>query len=165
VREKQEAARREALRAVAGVSASLSARVAVATKGDGLVNEHFGHAKEFLVYEVGKAGAKLLGARRVERYCKGGQAGEAEEDALAAVLRALSDCQAVLVAKVGHCPKGQLAAAGIEPVVEQAFQPIEAAALGWFGAFAERVARGEAAAPVARAEPVAADGPAAAAVA
>jgi len=164
VREKQEAARREAMRAVSGVPAALSARVAVATKGDGLVNQHFGHAKEFLVYEVARDGARLLGARRVERYCQGGQA---EEDALAPVLRALSDCQAVLVAKVGHCPKGQLAAAGIEPVVEQAFLPIEAAALGWFGAFAERVARGEAAVPVTRAGPVAlgVDGPAAAAVA
>ncbi len=47
------------------------------------------------------------------------------------------------MARVGHCPRGQLAAAGIEPVTEHAFQPIEAAALGWFETFAARVARGE----------------------
>ncbi len=40
-------------------------------------------------------------------------------------------------------PKGQLAAAGIEPVTEHAFQPIEVAALAWFERFAARVARGE----------------------
>ena len=46
-------------------------------------------------------------------------------------------------------PNG-LAAAGIEPVTEHAFQPIEAAALAWFEVFAARVARGEvAAAPAA----------------
>jgi nitrogen fixation protein NifB len=73
----------------------------------------------------------------VERYCRGG---DGEDDALAAVLRALADCQAVLVAMVGHCPRGQLTAAGIEPVMEFAHQPIEAAALGWFAGYADRVA-------------------------
>ncbi len=151
-REALDAARRQALREVAHLDASLSARVAVATKGEGLVNQHFGHAKEFLVYQVDREGARLLGPRAVERYCRGG---DGEDDALAASLRALADCQAVLVAKVGHCPRGQLAAAGIEPVEDQAHQPIEAAALAWFGAFAARVARGEVAAPLARPEPVA----------
>ncbi|MCM2333526.1 MAG: nitrogenase cofactor biosynthesis protein NifB, partial [Anaeromyxobacteraceae bacterium] len=149
-RERDEAARRAALRDVAGVAAGLTARVAVATKGEGLVNQHFGHAREFLVYEVGRDGARLLSTRAVDRYCRGG---EGEEDALATVVRALSDCQAVLISKVGHCPKGQLAAAGLEPVVEQAHQPIEAAALAWFAGFAARVARGEVAPPEARREP------------
>jgi nitrogen fixation protein NifB len=150
VRRRAEAARQAALREVGQVDGTLRARVAVATRGGGLVNEHFGHAREFLVYEVGRGGAGLLGVRRVDRSCRGG---EGEEDALAAVLRALADCQAVLVAKVGHCPKGQLAAAGIEPVVEQAHQPVEAAVLAWFGGFAARVARGELPRPVVRPAP------------
>ena len=37
----------------------------------------------------------------------------------------------------------RLAAAGIEPVTEHAFQPVEAAALAWLEKFAARVARGE----------------------
>jgi nitrogen fixation protein NifB len=139
VRERQELARREALREVAAVERTLTARVAVATRGDGLVNQHFGHAREFLVYEVDRTGARLLGPRVVERYCR---SGDGEDDALGAVLRALADCQAVLVAMVGHCPRGQLAAAGIEPVMEFAHQPIEAAVLGWFAGYAARVARG-----------------------
>lgn len=137
VRAKQEAARRAALREVAAVELGLRARVAVATRGDGLVNQHFGHAREFLVYDVGRGGARLVGTRAVERYCKGG---DGEEDALAAALRALADCQAVLVAMVGHCPRGQLTAAGIEPVIDQAHQPIEAAALSWFAGHAARLA-------------------------
>jgi nitrogen fixation protein NifB len=132
--------RQAALVRVASAPAGLSARVAVATKAGGLVDQHFGHAREFLVYDVTRAGARLVGRRATEAYCTGG---EGEDDALAVALRALSDCRAVLVAKIGHCPKGQLAAAGIEPVTEHAFLPIEAAALAWFEGFAARVARGE----------------------
>jgi nitrogen fixation protein NifB len=107
--------------------------VAVATRGGGLVNEHFGHAGEFLVYDVGRDGASLVGTRRVERYCRGG---EGEDDVLEASLRAVADCRAVLVARVGHCPRERLAAAGIEAVTARAHQPIEAAVLGWFAALA-----------------------------
>jgi len=128
-----------ALLRVVGVPAELSARVAVATRSGGLVEQHFGHAREFLVYDVSRAGARLVGRRATEQYCSGG---EGDDDVLGRALRALVDCDAVLVAKVGHCPKGQLSAAGIEPVTDRAFQPIEAAALGWLEAFAERVARG-----------------------
>jgi nitrogen fixation protein NifB len=142
-----------ALLRAAAAPEHLVARVGVATKSGGLVDQHFGHAREFLVYDVDRRGARLVGRRATAAYCSGG---DGDDDALTVALRALADCDAVLSAKVGHCPKGQLAAAGIEPDVEQAFQPIEAAALHWFVGFAARVARGEVA-PRARqdAEPLA----------
>lgn len=133
-----------ALRRVAAAPADLRARIAVATKAGGLVDQHFGHAREFLVYDVSRAGARLVGRRSTAVYCAGG---EGDDDALSGALRAISDCRAILVAKIGRCPKGRLAAAGVEPVSEHAFQPIEAAALAWFEGFAARIARGEAAAP------------------
>ncbi len=132
----------------------LAARVAVATQRGGLVDQHFGHAREFLVYDVDRDGVRLVGRRATGACCGDG---DGDDDALTVALRALADCDAVLTAKVGHCPRGQLAAAGIEPCTEQAFQPIEAAALHWFVGFAARVARGEVA-PRARrddAEPLA----------
>jgi nitrogen fixation protein NifB len=133
-------ARSTALLRVADAPASLSARVAVATKSGGLVDQHFGHAREFLVYDVSRDGARLAARRTTELYCTGG---EGDDDALAVALRALADCDAVLIAKIGRCPEGQLSAAGIEPATAQAFLPIEAAALAWFEGFAARVARGE----------------------
>ncbi|WP_305037328.1 NifB/NifX family molybdenum-iron cluster-binding protein, partial [Anaeromyxobacter sp. SG66] len=144
VRARAAEARDAALDRVSAVPAGLSARIAVATRTGGQVDEHFGHARELLVYDVSRAGARLVGRRAVDRYCVGG---EGEEDALATMLRALEGCRAVLVAKVGRCPREQLAAAGIEPVTEQAFRPIEAAALAWFEGFAARVALGEVDAP------------------
>jgi nitrogen fixation protein NifB len=113
---------------LAGRPGAPSARVAVATKGGGLVDEHFGHAREFLVYDVTPEGVRLVGRRSTETYCAGG---DGDDDALEAALRALSDCQGVLVARIGHCPKGQLAAAGIDVSQEQAHRPIEAALLEW----------------------------------
>lgn len=35
--------------------------MAVASKGSGVINEHFGHAKEFLIYEASHTGARLIG--------------------------------------------------------------------------------------------------------
>ncbi len=130
-----EAAREEAIAGVAALAPDLTARVAVATKGGGLVNEHFGHAREFLVYDVDRRGARLVGHRKVEGYCLGG---DGDDDVLEGVLAALSDCRAVLVAKVGRCPRERLASAGIQPVVEHAFLPIEPALLAWFASSAER---------------------------
>ncbi len=130
-------ARGAALAAVATLPPGLHARVAVATRGEGLVNEHFGHAAELHVYDVSREGARLVGVRQVPHYCRGG---EGEEASLEAILVALSDCAAVLVAKIGRCPREQLAAAGLEAVDGHAFEPIELAALAWLRAHAERTA-------------------------
>jgi nitrogen fixation protein NifB len=46
----------------------ISMLIAVATKGHGKVNEHFGHATEFQIYEATAQGAKFVGHRRVDLY-------------------------------------------------------------------------------------------------
>ena len=81
--------------------------IAVATKGSGRVNEHFGHAQEFQIYELSTEGSKFVGHRRVDLYCQGGYG---EEDTLTTVIRAIADCVAVFVAKIGGCPKDSLKA-------------------------------------------------------
>jgi nitrogen fixation protein NifB len=136
-RDQLDAARIAAQARVAALPLSLAARVAVATRGEGMVNEHFGHAHEFLVYEVSRQGVRLVAHRKIERYCQGG---DGDEERLETVMRALADCAAVLVAKIGRCPREKLLAAGIAPVDTHAFEPIEAAALAWFEVWA-RAAR------------------------
>ncbi|HYG91805.1 MAG TPA: nitrogenase cofactor biosynthesis protein NifB [Azospirillum sp.] len=120
----------------AGVAAIL---IAVATKGGERINEHFGHATGFQVYEVSTAGAKFVGHRRVDLYCEGGSG---DDDAFETILAAIGDCAAVFVAKIGGCPKEKLAAAGIDPVDRFAFEYIEESALTYFKAYAERMAQG-----------------------
>mgnify|MGYP005812877917 CR=1 FL=1 len=114
--------------------------VAVATKGGGRVNEHFGHATEFQIFEVSAAAAVFVGHRRVDLYCQGGWG---EDEQLPSIVRAINDCHAVLVAKIGACPRDELLAAGIEPVDAYAHEFIEKAALTWFADYRRRVARGE----------------------
>jgi nitrogen fixation protein NifB len=94
------AARNAELKKLAGKHSNISILMAVATKGSGRIIEHFGHAKEFQVYEVSTEGAKFVGHRRVDNYCQGGYA---EEDSLETLVRAINDCIAVFVARIGSC--------------------------------------------------------------
>ena len=103
--------------------------VAVATKGTGRINQHFGHAEEFQVYEVSAEGAKFIGHRKVEHYCQGGFD---NDEALPGIVQALEGCCAVMVAKIGHCPKKDLAAAGIQAIETYAHEYIEASLIDWF---------------------------------
>ncbi|MBK1687107.1 nitrogenase cofactor biosynthesis protein NifB [Rubrivivax gelatinosus] len=117
----------------------LKVLVAVASESQGRVNQHFGHATEFQIYEVGAGAATFVGHRRVDLYCQGGYG---EDEQLPSIVQALADCHAVLVAKIGACPRDELKAAGIEPVDRYAHEFIEKAALAWFADYRERIASG-----------------------
>jgi nitrogen fixation protein NifB len=134
------AAKHAELESLAGAASDVKILIAVATKGSGRINEHFGHAKEFQVYELSTAGAKFVGHRRVDLYCKGGYG---EEDSLDTIIRAINDCTAVFVAKIGGCPRETLKAAGIEPVDKYALEFIEQSAIGYFREYLEKVNSGE----------------------
>jgi nitrogen fixation protein NifB len=122
-----------------GVAADITVLVAVATQGHGKVNLHFGHATEFQIFEVSKTEAHFVGHRRVDHYCLGGYG---EDEQLPSIVNAINDCHAVLVSKIGACPRDELAAAGIEPVDEYAHEFIEKAALSWFADYRSRIASG-----------------------
>ena len=134
------AAKQEELSTLAGEQSDIKLLIAVATKGSGLINEHFGHAKEFQVYELSTAGAKFVGHRRVDLYCQGGYG---EDEGLDSIIRAINDCHAVFVAKIGGCPKDDLTKAGIEPVDQFAHEFIEKSAIAWFKAYLDKVNQGE----------------------
>lgn len=139
-REAVVAARKSELDTLAGEHSDIRILVAVATKGSGKINEHFGHAREFQVYELSTAGAKFVGHRRVDLYCQGGYG---DEDSLATVIRAINDCHAVFVAKIGGCPKNDLKTAGIDPVDQYAGEFIEQSAIAYFRDYLDQVKRGE----------------------
>ncbi len=141
-RQAQQAAKHEALVAAAnavGVDDDMKVLVAVATKGGGRVNEHFGHVSEFQVFEVSAAQAQFVGHRRVDLYCQGGHG---DDEQLPSVVNAINDCHAVLVAKIGACPRDELLAAGVEPVDQYVGEFIEKAALEWFNDYRSRIASG-----------------------
>lgn len=132
--------RQEAVGKRAGGTSDIKVLVAVATKGAGLINEHFGHAKEFQVYELSRSGAKFVGHRRVDHYCQGGYGAQ---DDLAGIISSINDCHAVFVSRIGGRPTSELDKAGIEPVDQYAHEFIENSAIAWFSSYLEKVQSGE----------------------
>ncbi len=114
---------------LSGVATDESMLVAVCTKGSGRINQHFGHAREFQIYEADRAGVRLVGHRRAAQYCQGGYG---EDDALDATIALLDGVSAVLCARIGENPRERLAAAGIRAVDEHAHEYIETAVARFF---------------------------------
>ncbi|WP_374244803.1 nitrogenase cofactor biosynthesis protein NifB [Zoogloea sp.] len=106
--------------------------MAVAGK-NGLVAEHFGHAKEFLIYEASPDGVRFISHRKTELYCGGmdscGEGDEEPDSLLDRNIKVLEGCEVVLCSKIGFEPWGKLEAAGIAPNGEHAMEPIEEAVM------------------------------------
>ncbi|MEQ8825227.1 MAG: nitrogenase cofactor biosynthesis protein NifB [Filomicrobium sp.] len=98
--------------------------VAVCTKGGGRINQHFGHATEFQVFEVDTDGVRFVTHRRADNYCLGGFG---DEERLETVIKTLEGVPVVLCAKIGDCPKEALAEAGIEALDTYPYEYIETA--------------------------------------
>ncbi len=111
--------------------------MAVATSGGGVINQHFGHAKEFLIYEASANDVRFIGHRKVDLYCSGGDSCGDAETALQRIIRILEGCEAVLCSKVGYEPWEQLEQAGIQPNGEHAMEPIEEAIAAVYAEMAE----------------------------
>jgi nitrogen fixation protein NifB len=103
--------------------------MAVASTGQGVINQHFGHAKEFMVYEATPSGARFIGHRKTDQYCVGDDTCGDTETSLQKTIRLLEGCEAVLCSKIGFEPWEQLEQAGIIPNGEHAMEPIEEAVM------------------------------------
>jgi nitrogen fixation protein NifB len=101
--------------------------MAVATSGQGVINQHFGHAKEFLIYEASPTGVRFINHRKTELYCSGDETCGDGESVLQRTIRTLEGCEAVLCSKIGYEPWEMLEQAGIQPNGEHAMEVIEEA--------------------------------------
>ncbi|HEX5391735.1 MAG TPA: NifB/NifX family molybdenum-iron cluster-binding protein, partial [Rhodocyclaceae bacterium] len=125
---------KRAQKAVAAETAEAPADVgrpvlmAVAARGP-VINIHFGHAKEFMIYEATAKGAKFVGHRKADSYCAGDDTCGDAESVLDRTIKTLAGCEVVLCSKIGYEPWGNLEAAGIQPNGEHAMEPIEDAVM------------------------------------
>ena len=76
-------------------------RVAVASTDGIVINQHFGHTEQFHIIELDTEdlSQNYIETRAVQRVCQGHEHSQQSFDA---VLKSLSDVQAVLVAKIGE---------------------------------------------------------------
>ena len=87
-------------------------RVAIATHTGVRVSEHFGHATRFEIWEVSPEGGARHVESRVNRPSCGVGADRADE-LMDASVAAVSDCRAVVVARLGECAINRLDKLGI----------------------------------------------------
>ena len=114
---------------LAAIEAAPAVLVAIATKGGGRINQHFGHASEFQVFEASPEGITFVGHRKVDQYCQGGWG---EDATLDGVIAALEGIDVVLCAKNGDCPKDSLTEAGIEVSDAWPHEWIESGIAAWY---------------------------------
>ena len=97
----------------------MSFRVAVASSDGKFVNQHFGMASQFLIFEVDdQREYKFLELRENTPACS---VEGHSDDSLARSVELISDCKAVLVSHVGPGAVDVLASQGIETYIAPIF--------------------------------------------
>jgi predicted Fe-Mo cluster-binding NifX family protein len=89
-------------------------RSAVASKDGIEINQHFGHAERFLIYEVSGNEAALKEEMIVERYCSYDPDSPLRKHLLDAIADALKGCRAVACSRIGDAPRMEMERLGIE---------------------------------------------------
>lgn len=102
-------------------SAAAPLRVAVATRDGKRVDQHFGQAETFLIYDLGADGIAFAEQRLVADHAQG------DEDPRDTICRMLADCKVLLIAKIGATPQERLAGIGIEATDMHVGKPIDTA--------------------------------------
>jgi predicted Fe-Mo cluster-binding NifX family protein len=88
--------------------------IAVATKDGKTINQHFGHAERFLLFEVEGATVKLVDEKKVERYCTYDEAHPLRGHVLRGIAEALQGCRAIVCSQIGPAPQDEMARLGFE---------------------------------------------------
>lgn len=88
-------------------------RIAVASKGGRLVDQHFGHAVEFRIYQGDGEAFQLVDKRQVEQYCQGVEECDETEAGKDSIIGAIKDCDAVLSLRIGYHASQRLQNNGI----------------------------------------------------
>ena len=98
----------------------MSIKVAVASTDGKYINQHFGKADKFLIFEInGPGDYKFVELRETEPSCgKYVQEGECESFDITSLL---SDCKAVIVSQIGPGASQRLISKGIIPFMQPSF--------------------------------------------
>jgi len=90
------------------IKAGVSYRFAVASKSGMLVDSHFGQVSELYIYEYKDGEAKYIEKRQINKYCNGSDECDEVEDKISLIISSISDCDGVIVMRIGEAPKKKL---------------------------------------------------------
>lgn len=91
--------------------------IAVASKTGSEVDQHFGHAERFLIYDYGGGNPAPLKEVAVEKYCSYDPEHPFRHSQFNGIIEALAGCKVVVTEMIGELPKQELQKVGITPVV------------------------------------------------
>jgi predicted Fe-Mo cluster-binding NifX family protein len=100
-------------------------RIAVASRSGTEVDQHFGHAERFLIYDFKQGTPQQVAEVTVEKYCSYVPEHPFRHSQFSAIVEALAGCRAVVTAMIGDYPRQELEKAGLIHI--SAAGPIEAA--------------------------------------
>ncbi|MDH5299591.1 MAG: hypothetical protein OEV91_11285 [Desulfobulbaceae bacterium] len=92
-------------------------RIAIVSTDNTTVNDHFGRATRFLIWDLGAAGPSFVEERPAPSLSTGDKGHTFDQSRFDKVLATLVDCKKVYCTKIGDRPAGELNKAGIEPVL------------------------------------------------
>ena len=102
----------------------MSWRIAITSADGVLINQHFGHAKRFLIVDIeadGGGGFTEVEWRDTEPWCSGGDVKEKDAEAGdSGIADTIKDCIAVLTARIGPPARKKLELAGLAVFEEPA---------------------------------------------
>jgi len=93
-----------------------SKRIAVVSTDNVNVDDHFGMAESFLIYELSDE-LKFVEKRTSEKLSVGDPNHPFDSDKFNRVYETIKDCASVYMTKIGEGPAKKLKALGIDPVV------------------------------------------------
>jgi predicted Fe-Mo cluster-binding NifX family protein len=91
--------------------------IAVASKSGTEVDQHFGHAERFLIFDYGSGNPEPLKEVKVDKYCSYDPDHPFRHPQFNAIVAALQGCRVVVTQMIGELPKQELAKVGIVPIV------------------------------------------------
>lgn len=91
--------------------------IAVASKDGKAINQHFGHAERFLIYDVTGNDAKLVDEKKVARYCTYEAGHPLRGDLLKQIADALDGCRAIVCTQIGQAPQTEMERLGMDVFV------------------------------------------------
>jgi nitrogen fixation protein NifB len=100
--------------------------IAVARDNNDQLSIHFGHARQFEIYQyqLSNSTFSLIERRNVDLYCNGANDCDENIDTKDAIIEAVSDCDYILCARIGISPWKMLEQRGVTPVVDYAYQNV-----------------------------------------
>ncbi len=88
--------------------------IAVASKDGREIDQHFGHAECFLIFEVDGTNVTRVDEKRVGRYCSYDEAHPLRGHLLRAIADELQGCRAIVCSQVGEAPRVEMSRLGLE---------------------------------------------------